>query len=198
MTTWSYLIYDIIGPAGAIGFLGYLVSNTVQQASAWTSRGGSFALATFAIVWVLTHFGIRAVHAHHDHLRRDRNADHARAGDHVPGPPRARILLRGAAAAVQRAARVRRGPGPGWCSPCSRSAASRRPPRWPQETRRPGKFIGRAVMVSLFRDRRVLRLHLLCQRDRLGQPATWRRSRPARTPTTCSATRCGEPAGGSS
>src|SRR5713226_6407057 len=59
MTTWSYLIYDIIGPAGAIGFLGYLVSNTIQQASGVDIPWWVFALATFAIVWVLTHFGIR-------------------------------------------------------------------------------------------------------------------------------------------
>ena len=33
MTTWSYLIYDIIGPAGAIGFLGYLTSTTCRRRS---------------------------------------------------------------------------------------------------------------------------------------------------------------------
>ena len=59
MTTWSYLIYDIIGPAGAIGFLGFLLSDTIQQASGVDIPWWIFALATFAIVWVLTHFGIR-------------------------------------------------------------------------------------------------------------------------------------------
>ena len=59
MTTWSYLIYDIIGPAGAIGFLGYLLSNTIQQASGVDIPWWIFALATFALVWALTHFGIR-------------------------------------------------------------------------------------------------------------------------------------------
>src|SRR5262249_39221830 len=59
MTTWSYLIYDIIGPAGAIGFLGYLISNTIQDATGTDIPWWIFALATFAIVWVLTHFGIR-------------------------------------------------------------------------------------------------------------------------------------------
>jgi amino acid transporter len=59
MTTWSYLIYDIIGPAGAIGFLGYLASTTLQAASGVNVPWWIFALATFAIVWVLTHFGIR-------------------------------------------------------------------------------------------------------------------------------------------
>lgn len=59
ITTWSYLIYDIIGPAGAIGFLGYLCSSTVQQATGTDVPWWIFALATFAIVWVFTHFGIK-------------------------------------------------------------------------------------------------------------------------------------------
>ena len=59
ITTWSYLIYDIIGPAGAIGFLGYLASTTLQSASGVNVPWWIFALATFAIVWALTHFGIR-------------------------------------------------------------------------------------------------------------------------------------------
>src|SRR5580692_1736666 len=59
MTTWSYLIYDIIGPAGAIGFMGYLSSTTIQQATGTNVPWWIFALATFAIVWGLTHFGIR-------------------------------------------------------------------------------------------------------------------------------------------
>jgi amino acid transporter len=59
MTTWSYLIYDIIGPAGAIGFLGYLASTTFQSASGVNIPWWIFALITFGIVWVLTHFGIR-------------------------------------------------------------------------------------------------------------------------------------------
>jgi amino acid transporter len=59
MTTWSYLIYDIIGPAGAIGFLGYLASSTFQMAAGVNIPWWIFALITFGIVWVLTHFGIR-------------------------------------------------------------------------------------------------------------------------------------------
>jgi amino acid transporter len=53
MTTWSYLIYDIIGPAGAIGFLGFLLSDTIQTASGVDIPWWIFALATFAVVWVL-------------------------------------------------------------------------------------------------------------------------------------------------
>jgi amino acid transporter len=59
MTTWSYLIYDIIGPAGAIGFLGYLASSTFQMAAGVNIPWWIFALITFGIVWVLTHFGIQ-------------------------------------------------------------------------------------------------------------------------------------------
>src|SRR5580692_1150353 len=59
MTTWSYLIYDIIGPAGAIGFLGYLAASTFQMAAGVNIPWWIFALITFAIVWVLTHFGIK-------------------------------------------------------------------------------------------------------------------------------------------
>src|SRR3984885_7322095 len=59
VTTWSYLIYDIIGPAGAIGFLGYLCSNTIQDATGTDVPWWLFALAAFAIVWGLTHYGIK-------------------------------------------------------------------------------------------------------------------------------------------
>ena len=45
--------------AGAIGFLGYLFGNTIQQASGVEIPWWIFALATFALGWVLTHFGIR-------------------------------------------------------------------------------------------------------------------------------------------
>jgi amino acid transporter len=30
MATWSYLIYEILGAAAALGFLGYLVSDTIN------------------------------------------------------------------------------------------------------------------------------------------------------------------------
>src|SRR3984957_10481067 len=59
VTTWSYLIYAIIGPAGAIGFLGYLCSNTIQDATGTDVPWWIFALAAFAIVWGLTHYGIK-------------------------------------------------------------------------------------------------------------------------------------------
>src|ERR1700722_9447739 len=51
MTTWSYLFSDIGGPAGAIGFLGYLISNTIQTASGTDIPWWIFALAIFAVVW---------------------------------------------------------------------------------------------------------------------------------------------------
>jgi amino acid transporter len=58
MTTWSYLIYDFLGMAGAIGFLGYLASNALDNASGVNVPWWLFALLTFLIVWVLTYRGI--------------------------------------------------------------------------------------------------------------------------------------------
>src|SRR5579862_6087369 len=36
VATWSYLIYDFLGPAGTLGFLGYLISDTVETQFALT------------------------------------------------------------------------------------------------------------------------------------------------------------------
>ena len=96
MATWSYLIYEILGPAGRIGFLGYLVSDTLQTASGVNIPWWIFALAIFALVWALTHFGIQlsmritAVFGGIEILIM------LALADHVPGPPGARLLLYGA------------------------------------------------------------------------------------------------------
>ena len=148
MTTWSYLIYDIIGPAGAIGFLGYLTSTTLQTAAGVNIPWWIFALATFAIVWVLTHFGI--------HLSMRTTA--------LFGAIELLIML-----ALAITFLVHPGPGSSYTAPLQPHNA---PNHWggilagmvfsvlalsgfeapaplAQETRRPGKFIGRAVMLSL-------------------------------------------------
>ena len=149
MTTWSYLIYDIIGPAGAIGFLGYLLSNTIQQASGVDIPWWIFALATFGIVWVLTHFGIRL----------------SMRTTVIFGAIEMLIML-----ALAITFLVHPGPGSSYVAPLQPSNAPHgfggvlagmvfsvlalsgfeAPAPLAQETRRPGKFIGRAVMVSLF------------------------------------------------
>ena len=149
MTTWSYLIYDIIGPAGAIGFLGYLLSNTIQQASGVDIPWWIFALATFALVWGLTHFGIRLS------LRTTV----------IFGAIELLIML-----ALAITFLVHPGPGSSYTAPLNPANAPHgfggvlagmvfsvlalsgfeAPAPLAQETQRPAKFIGRAVMVSLF------------------------------------------------
>ena len=59
MTTWSYLLYDIIGPAGAVGFLGFALSGFLQSGTGINIPWWVFSIATAAIVWLLTYFGIR-------------------------------------------------------------------------------------------------------------------------------------------
>jgi amino acid transporter len=148
MTTWSYLIYDIAGPAGAIGFLGYLASTTIQQASGVDIPWWIFALATFLIVWVLTHFGVR--------LSMRTTA--------IFGGIEILIML-----ALAITFLVHPGHGSSYTAPLQPSKAPNHyegilagmvfsvlalsgfeaPAPLAQETKRPGKFIGRAVMLSL-------------------------------------------------
>lgn len=59
MATWSYLIYDILGPAGATGLLGYLVSDMLQAQFDSSVPWWIIALAIFVIIGVLTRYGIR-------------------------------------------------------------------------------------------------------------------------------------------
>ncbi len=59
MTTWSYLIYDIIGPAAAVGFLGFVMSGFLQSGTGLNIPWWILSIATAVIVWILTYFGIR-------------------------------------------------------------------------------------------------------------------------------------------
>jgi amino acid transporter len=59
MTTWSYLIYDIIGPAGAIGFLGFVMAGFLQSGTGINIPWWILSIITAVIVWILTYFGIR-------------------------------------------------------------------------------------------------------------------------------------------
>ena len=59
VATWSYLIYDFLGPAGTLGFLGYLMSDTLKTQFAVSIPWWLIASATFALVWALTRQGIR-------------------------------------------------------------------------------------------------------------------------------------------
>jgi amino acid transporter len=148
MTTWNYLIYDIIGPAGAIGFLGYLISNTIQAASGVDIPWWIFALATFGIVWALTHFGIQL----------------SMRTTFIFGMFEMAIML-----ALAITFLVVPGHGSSYAAPLQPShsphafggilagmvfsvlalSGFEAPAPLAQETKRPGKFIGRAVMLSL-------------------------------------------------
>jgi amino acid transporter len=59
MATWSYLIYEIIGAAAAVGFLGYLVSDTLKGEFGFNLPWWIIACATTAVIWGLTHRGIQ-------------------------------------------------------------------------------------------------------------------------------------------
>ena len=50
IATWSYLIYDILGPAASSGFLGYLLSDTLQSGFGVRVPWWLIAVATFAVV----------------------------------------------------------------------------------------------------------------------------------------------------
>ena len=59
MATWSYLIYDFLGPAGTTGFLGYLISDILHTQFGLDVPWWLIALLTFAVIWMLTRHGIR-------------------------------------------------------------------------------------------------------------------------------------------
>ncbi len=59
LATWSYLIYDILGPAGATGFLGYLISDMLRTQFGILVPWWLFVAAIFAMVFMLTRHGIR-------------------------------------------------------------------------------------------------------------------------------------------
>jgi amino acid transporter len=59
VATWSYLIYDFLGPAGTAGFLGYLLSDMLQARFSVNVPWWLLSVATFTVIWVLTRQGIR-------------------------------------------------------------------------------------------------------------------------------------------
>jgi amino acid transporter len=59
MATWSYLIYDFLGPAGTSGFLGYLLADMLHSQFDLNVPWWTIALATFAVIWILTRQGIQ-------------------------------------------------------------------------------------------------------------------------------------------
>jgi amino acid transporter len=59
VTTWSYLIYEIIGPAGAIGYLGFAAASFLHAGTGIVIPWWIFAVATSLVVWALTYYSIR-------------------------------------------------------------------------------------------------------------------------------------------
>jgi amino acid transporter len=59
IATWSYLIYDFLGPAGTLGFLGYLISDMLRNQMDVNIPWWLIVLADFGVVWMLTRSGIR-------------------------------------------------------------------------------------------------------------------------------------------
>ena len=59
MATWSYLMYDLLGPAATNGFLGYMLSDMLRTGFGVRVPWWLIAVAASAIVWMLTHYGIR-------------------------------------------------------------------------------------------------------------------------------------------
>jgi amino acid transporter len=59
MATWSYLVYEILGTAGCTGFLGYLISDMFRLQFHVNIPWWSIALATTALIWALTHYGVQ-------------------------------------------------------------------------------------------------------------------------------------------
>jgi amino acid transporter len=148
MATWSYLIYEILGSAGCVGFLGYLVSDMLQKQFHVNIPWWSFALATSALIWALTHHGVRLS---------------ARITALLGGLELLIMLALGIALITHP------GPGSTYLAPLKTSSSPHRfggilagmvfsilalsgfeaPAPLAQEARFPGKFIGRAVMLSL-------------------------------------------------
>src|SRR5262252_4849091 len=59
IATWSYLIYDILGPAASSGFLGYLLSDTLQSGLGVHVAWWLIAVATFFVIWCFTYNGVQ-------------------------------------------------------------------------------------------------------------------------------------------
>ena len=148
IATWSYLIYDILGPAASSGFLGYLLSDTLQSGFGINVPWWIFALATFAVIWFFTYYGVQF-------------------------SMRTTALLGGAEMLIMLALAltflIHPGPGSSYTAPLHPSLSPNHyrgilagmvfsilalsgfeaPAPLAQEARRPGKFVALAVMLSL-------------------------------------------------
>ncbi|HMD86214.1 MAG TPA: APC family permease [Terriglobia bacterium] len=148
MATWSYLIYDLLGPAASTGFLGYMISDILRTEVGVNIPWWLMALAGFALIWILTYYGIR--------LSMRTTA--------LFGGLEMLIML-----ALAITFLVHPGPGSSYIAPLKPSSSPHHfggilagmvfsilalsgfeaPAPLAQESRRPGRFIGLAVNLSL-------------------------------------------------
>jgi amino acid transporter len=148
MATWSYLLYEVLGPAGSTGYLGYLLSEMLKTQFQVNIPWWVFVIVTLALVWALTHHGIQL-------------SAHVTA---VLGGLELLIML-----ALAITFLVHPGPGSSYVAPVTPSAAPHHfggvlagmvfsilalsgfeaPAPLAQEAKLPGKFIGQAIMFSL-------------------------------------------------
>lgn len=59
LATWSYLLYEILGAAACIGFIGYLFSDALDAGFRIHIAWWIFVLAMSALIWTLTHRGVQ-------------------------------------------------------------------------------------------------------------------------------------------
>jgi len=59
IATWSYLIYDILGPAASSGFLGFLLSDTLQGGIGIRVPWWIIAVGAFVLIWFFTYYGVQ-------------------------------------------------------------------------------------------------------------------------------------------
>ena len=149
VATWSYLIYEILGTAGCTGFLGYLVSDMLRMQFHVNIPWWTIVLATIALIWSLTHHGIQL-------------------------STRVTALLGGLEVLIMLALAItfliHPGPGSTYTAPLNPAESPHHfggilagmvfsilalsgfeaPAPLAQEARRPAKFIGQAITLSLF------------------------------------------------
>ena len=197
VATWSYLIYDFLGPAGTLGFLGYLMSDTLKTQFAVNVPWWLLATAIFAIVWFLTRQGIRLSMQTTALLGGLELLIMLALAITFPDPSGARFQLSCPAAPLLLAASIpgdhrRNGLG------CSLAQRLREPgsARSGIAARRQACQPGRHLLADRHRD--ILHLHILCERHRLGHGKHGGLCQQSESLFRSWSRACGEPAGGSS
>lgn len=59
LTTWSYLIYEIVGPAATMGVMGVATAGFLKDGTGIGMPWWVFSLTMIGLVWILTYFSVR-------------------------------------------------------------------------------------------------------------------------------------------